>query len=557
MRTVLDTLVASLLLGAAVLAQSFETVETIAPGLDVAEWKLLDLNGKGAAEFLLIGGRGEVRTWILDKETGRMEKRPRGVLVLPEPERTLLAWERLLADLPAAQLITLSPKGARAYLADERGVFLPKPRRLASRAKFKLRVNDPLFAGIVQDINSDGQLDLVVPGAKQTQVWIRDGDRFRLTASIAVDIDRWDSMDGDALSDNLTSAFRIPNLRTQDVNGDGRPDLLVKSGRTRTFHLQREDGSFPPVPDVKLDLRIFRDTTPAASMRPGRTLAGGNRQRYESRDLDGDKIPDYIIAHRRKVWVFHGNKDRPQFTKPTTILKVSDDITAMVIAKLDDDDFPDLLLLKVQVPSAAGLVAGLVGGLEIDASALGYANEGGRTFGRTPKWRSTITLQIPSLTKVLKNPGKIFDRFEQAGKKFRVWRSADLNGDKIADTLLLSEDKRRLDYWQAKRALTSGEETIDFGKSIRSILFEDKNRTWDLDRIVQFVSDLADRRTEALTGGRKPTATLTLRDPRRFEFMDFITGDINGDGRDELVVRYAPGGLTNRPIFDVVKLKSK
>jgi len=548
---------AILLLAAIAPGQSFKKVETIAPGLDVADWKLLDLNANGAVEFLLIGGKGEVRTWIFDTQGGRMEKRPRGKLVLPEPERTLLAWEYLLADLPRPQLITLSPKGAHAYLADEFGVFAVKPRVLARRAKFKLRVNDPLFAGVVQDINSDGQLDIVVPGAERTEVWIRDGERFRRTARIAVDIDRWDSVDGRALSDSLTTSFRIPNLRTQDINGDGRPDLLVRSGRRRSFHLQAEDGSFPAEPDVKLDLRIFRDTTPAASLRPGRTLAGGNKQRYESRDLDGDGIPDYVIAHRRKVWVFHGNKVRPQFTKPTTILKVSDDITAMVIANLDDDKFPDLLLLKIQVPSAAGIVAGLVGGLEIDASALGYANDGKRGFSRTPKWRSTITLQIPSITKILKDPGKIFDRFEQAGKKFRVRRSANLNGDKFEDTLLLSEDQRTLEFWAGNRERSDAAATLDFEKYIRRILFEDENKKWDLDRIVKFISDLADRRTETLTGGRAPTATLQLRNPQMFEFMDFITGDIDGDGRDELIVRYAPGGLTNRPIFDIIRFKGQ
>ncbi len=553
----MKTIWAILLLAAVARGQSFEKVETIAPGLDVADWKLLDLNANGVVEFLLIGGKGEVRTWIFDKQIGRMEKRPRGKLVLPDSERTLLAWEKLLADLPRPQLITLSPKGAHAYLADEFGVFAVKPRVLARRAKFKLRVNDPLFAGVVQDINSDGQLDIVVPGSERTEVWIRDGERFRRTARIAVDIDRWDSVNGRALSDSLTTSFRIPNLRTQDINGDGRPDLLVRSGRKRSFHLQAEDGSFPAEPDVKLDLRIFRDTTPAASLRPGRTLAGGNKQRYESRDLDGDGIPDYVIAHRRKVWVFHGNKVRPQFTKPTTILKVSDDITAMVIANLDDDKFPDLLLLKIQVPSAAGIVAGLVGGLEIDASALGYANDGKRGFSRTPKWRSTITLQIPSITKILKDPGKIFDRFEQAGKKFRVRRSANLNGDELEDTLLLSEDQRTLEFWAGNRELSDAAATLDFEKYIRRILFEDENKKWDLDRIVKFISDLADRRTETLTGGRAPTATLQLRNPQMFEFMDFITGDIDGDGRDELIVRYAPGGLTNRPIFDIIRFKGK
>jgi len=407
----------------------------------------------------------------------------------------------------------------------------------------------------VQDINRDGKLDIVVPGSEFTEVYIRSGDGFRRTARIAVEVDRWDSTESGALSDDLTSTFRIPNLRTSDVNGDGRPDLLVKSGRIRSFHLQREDGSFAADPDVTLDLRIFKDTTPAATMRPGRTLAGGDRQRYESRDLNGDGIPDYVIAHRRKVWVFHGNKDKPQFTRPTTILKVSDDITAMLVVNLNDDKFPDLLLLKVQVPSAAGIVAGLVGGLEIDVSSLGYANEGGKRFGRTPAWRSTITLQIPALQKVLKDPGKFLDRIDKAGKKFRVRQFANLNGDEFEDTLLLSEDKRRIEFWQGKRKLAATAELLDFEKTIRRILFEDENKTWDLERVLQLISGIAERRTAALTGGRAADASITLRDPQRFEFMDFANGDLDGDGREEIVVRYAPRGRTHQPIFDIIRLK--
>jgi len=551
----LRTLGTLLLLLAVARSQSFETIATDAPRFDVADWKLLDLNANGRKEMLLIGGRGEVRTWLFDAKAKRMEKTPRGKLVLPDANRTLLAWERILDTGDAAQLIAVSPKGTVAYLPDELGVYGDETRLLARRARFTLRVNDPLFAGVVQDINRDGKLDIIVPGSTHTEVFIRKGDEYRRTARITAEIDRWDATQSSALSDDLSSTFRIPNLRTHDVNGDGRPDLLVKSGRIRSFHLQREDGSFPADPDVVLDLRIFKDTTPAATMRPGRTLAGGDSQRYESRDLDGDGIPDYVIAHRRKVWIFHGNRDKPQFTKPTTILKVSDDITAMLIVNLDQDKYPDLLLLKVQIPSAAGIVAGLVGGIEVDVSALGYANQGGQRFGRTPAWRSTITLQIPALKTVLKNPGKILERFDKAGKKFRIRRAANLNGDAFEDTLLVSEDNRRIDYWQGKRKLDADADMLDFGKTIRSILFDDENRTWDLERVLEFISGLANRRTAALTGGRDPDATITLRDPKRFDFMDFATGDLDGDGREELIIRYAPGGRTHRPIFDIIRLK--
>ena len=50
---------------------------------------------------------------------------------------------------------------------------------------------------------------------------------------------------------------------------------------------------------------------------------------------------------------------------------------------------------------------------------------------------------------------------------------------------------------------------------------------------------------------------LELRDPEKFDLMDFVAGDLDGDGKEELIVRYAPGGLTNRPLFDIIRLTGK
>ena len=114
---------ALLFLLAAVQAQSFETIATDVPRLDVADWKLLDLNGNGRKEILLLGGRGQLRTWLFDSKTSRMEPSLRGELTLPDASRTLLAWEKILEEGRAPQIVALSPKGAIAYLPDENGVF--------------------------------------------------------------------------------------------------------------------------------------------------------------------------------------------------------------------------------------------------------------------------------------------------------------------------------------------------------------------------------------------------------------------------------------------------
>src|SRR5262249_52865781 len=152
-----------------------------------------------------------------------------------------------------------------------------------------------VFAEIARDVNGDGRPDLVVPRGEDCELWLNSGvdpqtrlPVFTRTASFHVALERSVATRAEALSDVLESSFRIPALRIEDVNGDGRRDLCVESGKTRTWSLQRADGSFPAEPDVTLDLSTFRDTTPEATVELGRTLAGGDDQRLETRDLDGD-----------------------------------------------------------------------------------------------------------------------------------------------------------------------------------------------------------------------------------------------------------------------------
>lgn len=544
-----------LLLAAMAPAAGLAVSQTIRPPFYVAAWRLTDVNNDGRGDLLMIGSHGEVRVWMADPATGRLEPEPRGTLVLPDPRHTLVALADVLGEGGPPQLVTVSPNGALAYPVTPDGAFASQGRLLARRARFKLRTNEPRFAAIAQDINNDGTPDLVVPGSEKTEIWLNRGAKLRRAARISVEVDRADRTDGDELSDRLRGSFRIPRLRTDDVNGDGRPDLLVKTGRTHAFHMQRDDGSIPPEPDVVLDLRIFRDTTPKAELRPGSILAGSDKARFQSRDLDEDGIPDYVIAHRRKVWVFHGNGNRPQFVDPTTILKVSDDVTALLIVNLDEDKYPDLLLFKVQIPSVAGIISGLVSSMEIDISALGYRNEGGRRFGRSPAWRSELTVRIPPITRIMKDPSALLSRFEQIGRKFRPRRVADLTGSGKGDVLLMNEDGTRFDIWLGAAQGKETADVIEVESTIREVIFDDPDKTWDIDRLFSFANSIAEQRNSSLTDGRAPDTSYPLRPGTGFLLLDFQLGDLDGDGKAGLVLRYVPYDAAAMPIFDIVRWK--
>jgi len=542
-----------LLVAAAAAAQEpmkLKLHQQLAPGFAVSAYRVVDVDGNGRDDLLLVGRKGEVRVW--SAAAGRFAPKPRGTLVLPDPDHSLLAQADFLQRGGPPQLLVLARAGVTLYPVGADGLHVAEAVPLARRARFRLRTGRPLFADIVQDVNGDGRPDLVVPGRERTQVWITqngDAPRLRKAAEIATDIWRSEKRIAENLSDRLRCQFTLPQLRTRDVNGDGRRDLVVESGSVRAFHLQQPDGIVPAEPDATVDLKIFRDTTPAAKIRPGRILAGGDSQRYQTRDLDDDGIPDYVIAHRRKVWVFHGNREKPQFTEPTTILKVSDDVTALMLMHLDNDEYPDMLIVKVHVPTIGTLIVGAMRSFDVELDALGYASRKGRTFERAPTWKSRITVRVPALVKILKNPGALLARFEDVGRKFRLTHEADLDSDGAAETIMASEDRTRIDVWHG--AKTPAAEEPDYDKVIRRVLFEEEDTRWDIDRILRFLGGLAEQRSRRLTGGRPPDTSLDVRDPDAYQYRTLVVGDFDGDGRAEIVVHYerktSPG-----TVFDVI-----
>ncbi len=527
---------------------------SIEPTFALADHRALDLDGAAGAEIVAIGMAGEVRTYHVAGDT---VKPPLGALTLADPRHTVFAFAPL-SGAGRADLFVASPRGVEVFRAGADGAFAAEPVVVAPRARQRLRTGRPLAAPLALDVDGDGKTDAVVPNSDALEIWLQraatgEGPEIAFTksASVNVPVSIVRSTGGIALSDRLSAAITIPNLRRVDVNGDGRLDIVVENDQTRAFHLVRADGSIPTDPDSVLDLSIFRDTTAEASVAPGRTLAGIDRALHEMRDLDGDGIPDHVIAHRRKVWVFHGGKDAPQFQTPTSVLKTADDVTALLLLDLDADGRADLVLLRVQVPTVATLLRGLVGEWEIEVDAVGYRAGGERDFEPTPAWRSTLSFRVPAILSILKDPEAIVRRFEDVGDKLRASAEGDVDGDGRADAIVVSEDGERVEVWLADdsaapvRAETAAE-------ILRRTLFSEKESTWDLDRLVSWFAGVAEQRVRALTGGRPASGGIVLRDASLWRLTGIEAVDLDGDARVEVLARYdAPDG--SRSAIDVLR----
>ena len=539
------------------------SVQAVRPGLGVAAHRIADLTGDGRDELLLVGEGGEVRVWRRGSSGQRLLEPVGGEPVaIADPAHTLLAVAPLgaavhLGDGQVLSLLSLSPAGLALHAFDAEGRVGPS-QRLARRARFGLRVGRPTFAEVLQDVNRDGRPDLVVPTGETCELWLNagpDGDPprpvFTREAVISVDMERWGGTGAEDLFDVLESSFAIPGLQTRDVNGDGRPDLLVVEGRRRSFHLQAADGSFPGEPDVTVDLGIFKDTESSSGVAPGQSLSFERGATFEMRDLDGDGIPDYVLAHRRKVWVFLASGAGPQFTRPASILRSAEDVTTLTVLDLDDDELPDLLLVKVQVPTVATLIRGLIGEWDVKIISAGYRNTGRGNFETKADWRSEIVIRLPSIIRILKDPGSILERFEDAESRFRISLWAQLDADGSEDLVLISEDRTRIEVWRGRGG---GRARLDAEQILRQLLFEEEDNVYDLDRAMMWLGGLADRQVALQTEGREPDASRALRSANAAVLASLRTADFDGDGRQEIVVGYLEYE-TGELVLDVLRLE--
>lgn len=533
---------------------TLRVVATIEPAFELSEHRLLDVAAAQGTEVVAIGAAGEVRTFRVGEGAAPAAA---GTLTLGEPRRAVFAFEPL-SGTGRPDLFVASPRGLEVFRAGDDGAYAAEPLVTAPRARQRLRTGRPVAAPVAVDVDGDGRTDAVVPDGETLEVWLQRAATgagpsisFAKSAAVRVPVSIGRSTGISALSDRLNAAITIPDLRRVDVNGDGRLDIVVEERELRAFHLVRSDGTIPTEPDSVLDLAIFRDTTADASIAPGRTLAGLDRALHEMRDLDADGIPDHVIAHRRKVWVFHGSKEAPRFQSPTSVLKTADDVTALLLMDLDTDARPDLVLLRVQIPSVATILRGLVSEWEIEVAAVGYRAGGERDFEPAPAWRSKLAFRVPAILSILKDPEAIVRRFEDAGSSARASAEADLDGDGAPDAVVVSEDGARAEVWLGDpRSGARVKETP--AEIVRRALFAEEESTWDLDRLVSWFAGVAEQRVRALTGGKPASGGIALRPAAEWRLADLATADVDGDGRAEVVLRYdAASGA--RSVLDVLR----
>jgi hypothetical protein len=519
---------------------------TMSPPWDVAAYRFEDLNDDNTNELFVVGTQGQIQTWsgTAISKNGYVEVGDNWSL--PSPRQSLLSLSGFFSRDESKSLITLTPDGLWVYAVSTDGSIESKGILVNRRMKLLFRLDQPVFSNFLQDINQDDQLDVLVPLRSECEIWINQGlehkdspvPRFMKMGKFPVKMTHRRTTDLRNTTEKLSEHFSIPSLRLKDINNDGHLDLVVSHELKRDYYLLEKGGAIPHQPTVSLDLSLYHDTTPKAEgMKLGEIVTLSDDPQLIESDLNNDNIADYVIWHRRKLWFFHGSPQGPQFMNPSSIIKTAEDITHFMPCALDEDDCPDLLMVRIHMPTVAKMLRGLFSDWDIKFESIGYQSNQGQSFALSSSWKGEAFLRLPAILSLVTNP-EAMKEFE-IDPKYGSSLSGDFNGDGVSDVAMSNTKTNRFELWFGEEGdpeMTQSKKDDDkeTAAKIRKLLFSQSDNVWDLHRIIKAVNALMDKQILTVTGGKDPDFHLALcKDVKQVRGLSV---DYNHDETDELLI---------------------
>ncbi|MBI3736018.1 VCBS repeat-containing protein [Candidatus Sumerlaeota bacterium] len=446
-----------------------------------------------------------------------------------------------LADLDhdgRSEIIMLRADGVTRWSYDKQVRAVTKdPKPLVSDVR-GVAVQHLAFADFMFDIDSDGDEDIVYPLDGKYYLYFNDNGAFTKKNQLSAKPIRVKVTMGEPqLRDAVETSMTIPRLAFVDLNGDGKLDLRASTDNKESFYIQDAHGIIPENPSYEVDLKRFKDQVIQHD-----SDVKIDQFQFIPADLNGDKREDYLIVASNKIWVFKATDKGVDFSKPDQIVKVSAEYMTVVLLPLNEDDRPDLLILKYQLPSLGRLVAGLAIGIRFEIEFLGYNNVTDTVFSRRPDYRSTMVFKIPPILKLLGELDDIARQFKDMDKRAHSMGGGDFDGDGIKDVAKVEGDSLNLYFTPPTSGNAKTDYESDFGdyKFFQKTLFSEKSKDVPLDSLINFFSNTLDEFLSGATAGRKPSVQIPLDQESARRARGFLCRDLNSDGRDDPAILLSP-----------------
>ena len=453
-----------------------------------------------------------------------------------------LAWDVVDLDGDGShEVVTLSSAGdVRSWVPGPGGEFGEGRLHLASRSYLPHGVNRMRFA---RDVDGDGRLDLVLPAAGQFRIHLQDdegnfGEGFEIEYEADVDYRVGNAA---SLESTFGQTLRIPWFSMDDVDGDGRQDLVSTAEGRVDFHLARPELS--PTPTWTLDLASLAES---GAERDGwdlddlfSNLDQGVKWRIE--ELDGEAPRDLVIQVGGTIKVYHGGSVRGVGPKADQVLRVSGNLLHLFLREVTGDELPDLQLLRGEKIGLGSMIQWLVLPGSLDFEFFTYANTAGE-FSRTPTRRNTISLKIPRLFSLYEDAKEIEDEYERQ-ERIKAER-LDLDGDGAENDVVDLVEGELLFFRDNappvdERLASFQEGTLE--ALVEAYLLEDldrlgdeETRTIDLGKIREW-NFYPGAPLRAACQGREPVLRVEATGRGDDEEVTLRALDLDGNGSDDVV----------------------
>lgn len=351
---------------------------------------LRDFDGDGGIDLLLVDERG---FGLRRLREGGYSESDDAFLAFPSQR---MAWE--VADLDgdgrSEIVLLLDGRELRSFELDAGGSFGEGRALLATQSYLPRGVTR---LPIVRDVDADGRPDVVVPAAGRYRIHLaRAEGGFAPPIELAYEADvEFEVGDPTRLDARFAQEIRIPWFRIEDVDGDGKADLVSETPDEVYFHLAGD--GLPAAPTWKLDLAALRAEREERRVNLDDLFANvdaGVDWRIE--DLDGKAPKDLVLRLGTTVRVHLGAARAGPQGSPDQLLKLSGNLLHFFLRDVEGDALPDLQLVRGPRISLGTVIRWLVLPGSLDFDLFTYVNEGG-AFARRPTRQNRVTIEIPRL----------------------------------------------------------------------------------------------------------------------------------------------------------------
>lgn len=222
-------------------------------------------------------------------------------------------------------------KKAGLFNFSSKGPLASKPQRVLSMPKEVSMVE-------AADVNGDKRDDLVTFQRGVVRAFLQKAQGGLATKS--VEILRFASLLPDSEDDLITYGL------TEDVNGDGLPDLILPSPEGYALFLQREGGTFDPRPSTTLSLPLDANVY----QEDGQLTISQRMPRVLFMDFTGDGPKDALVLKANKGYLFPAHASELFNQAPQEhlfpIQEGPNEFLYSSVLDLNDDSLPDVVFTK-------------------------------------------------------------------------------------------------------------------------------------------------------------------------------------------------------------------